>query len=245
MASRKLFILFGLLFFLSTCTSATSPEMVVNVPEKPVVINVGMTSALAQYEGIVTECATDVEVLVDVLPWVRLQDENEDVYLVYGETDKELTEYVYQIGESELVFIIHPDLPIESITINQLRAIFDGEMTDWVEYAITSSYMGEIQLWGMMEDTEIMEAALDAIDFPNPAGQWQVAPTPADVVEMVGQDQNAIGVVPAFAVTDEVRVIGIAGLEFEPVPILAIWKQEPNVEEQKWLQCVQGTMREE
>ena len=215
------------------------------VPEKPVVVNVGMTSALSQYEDVVKECAIDVELLVDVLPWVRLQEENKDVNLVYSEKGKDLTGFVYQIGESELVFIVNPDLPLESITVNQLRAIYNGEMVDWSEYAITSSYMGEIQLWGYMEDTQIMQLALEAMDLPNFAGQWQVAPTPADVVRMVSQDQNAIGVVPEFALTGEVRVIGVAGVEFEPNPILAIWEQEPIAVEQEWLQCVQGAMEEE
>ncbi|MEE4195249.1 MAG: hypothetical protein V2J07_08630 [Anaerolineae bacterium] len=239
-------ILFIAFFFLiatlSACTSNPSPEMVMDVPQKPVVINVGMTSALAQYEDAVKTCATDVEVLVDVLPWIRLQSAMEDVYIVYGDAGKEMPEYVYQIGESELVYIVNPDLPIEEITLEQLKAIFNGEMVDWVEYAITSSYMGEIQPWGYMDNTEIMQAALEMMALPNPSGQWQVAPTPADVVDTVAQDQNAIGVVPNFAVTGDVRVLEINGLDSPAIPLLAIWDYEPGEAEQNWLLCVQAAI---
>ncbi len=213
-----------------------------DVPEKPVVINIGMTPALAQYEDAVRACAVDVEVLVDVLPWGRLEAATEDISIVYGAEGKELTEVVYQIGESELVFIVNPDLPIETITAEQLTAIFNGEMVDWVEYAITSSYMGKIQRWGYMEDTEIMQAVLAMLALQNPSSQWLVAPTPADIVDRVAQDQNAIGVVPLFAVTDEVRVLQITGLDSPSIPILAIWNDEPSETEENWLLCVQAAI---
>lgn len=234
-----------LVSLLSACTPSETPEMVMDLPEKPVVINVGMTSALAQYEEAVKACATGVEVLVDVLPWVRLQDEIEDVVLVYGEEDKELTEYVYQVGESELVFIVNPDLPVDSLTLNQVQEIFDGTMTDWIELSITSSYMGDIQLWGYMENTEIMTVVFGAIGLSDTSGQWQVALLPADIVAMVSQDQNAIGVVPAYAVTDEVTVLSLTDVESSVVPILAIWDHEPGEAEQDWLMCVQEAIKQD
>jgi hypothetical protein len=90
-----------------------------------------------------------------------------------------------------------------------------------------------------MEETEIMQYTFEAIGLLNPAGQWKVVPSPQDMVNEVAQDQNAIGIVPAYALTDEVKVLSVNGLEFESVPVLAVWNHEPTTAEQEWLLCLQ------
>ena len=241
-------LLFPLFFMLTillvACSSAPSPELLMDIPAKPDVIRVGVTSALAQLEtdGTLYSCAQEVEVIAEVLPWQRLKDLPQDVYLLYGEGDRTLTENVYQIGESPLVFIVHPTLPIDQISFEQIQAIYSNQMVNWVEYAITSSYMGLIEVWGYMENTEIMQYTLDALNLPAAAGQWNAAPSPAELMESVANDRNAVGVIPAFALTEDFNTVSISGTEFSPIPILAAWTHEPTQAEQDWLLCVQSAL---
>ena len=236
-------IWFGLfLLLLTACTAVPSPELVVELPAQPQVLQVGITPALAHYTEPVQNCS-DVSVLVEELPWLRLQEMDKDLMLVFGEDGKVLTNDVYQLSQTELVFIVHPDLPYDALSFSQVKAIYQGEMTDWSDVAMTSSYAGTIQPWGYMEETEIMGPILSVLDVTETSGQWFVVPGPAEMVEKVSQEQNAIGLVPAYAVTDGVKVLSIPDAVFDPVPILAIWSAEPSDAQQDWLLCVQEAMQ--
>lgn len=228
---------------MTACVSTSKPELLVDVPDKPLVIQVGITPALSQYEDVLHACASDVFILSEVLPWERLQEKDKDVFLVYGEGEKKLPGYIYQIGASPLVVVVHPDLPVNALSFEQIQAIYNGTLADWNLENPLSSYVGEIQIWGTMVETELMQSVLAAINLPNPTGLWKVAPTTADIVGRIMLDQNAIGIVPAFAVTEDVVVLQVDGVVFDPIPILAVWQYEPSILEQEWLLCVQEAMK--
>ena len=51
--------------------------------------------------------------------------------------DSELEEYpdlqVYTIARDGIALVVHPDVPVDGLTIDQARAIFAGEITNWSE----------------------------------------------------------------------------------------------------------------
>lgn len=243
MSFKRSFLVLFLAFLIAGCVDKPEPALVVSVPDQPEVVRVGFTPALAQYSETLQACAVEVAVLMEELPWPRLQEEDYDVMLVFGEKEKNLSDQVYQLGQAQIVFIVHPELPYDALSLTHLRDIYHGTMTDWSEVAVTSSYAGIIQPWGYMEETEIMTSILTMLDVTETSGQWFVVPGPAEMVEQVSQAPNAIGIVPAFAVTDDVRVLTTADEVSPNIPILAIWSVEPSDIQQNWLLCVQEAMQ--
>ena len=218
------------------------PLVTVEAPTRPAVLQVGLSDSLSAFEPIFYECATDIGVLVETLPWRMLRNQPKDVFVVYGEGGKVLTEQVYQIGTSPLVMIVHPDNPVNAFSQNDLLRMYQGEITDWRDLSPLSSYGGEMAVWGYMPGSELQDAFAEEIFTANLQGAWNVAPDPAALVGQVAQDALAAGFVPVWAVTSSVRVVPLVDLTFEALPLLAIWEQMPDAAQQAWLVCVQSEL---
>ena len=72
--------------------------------------------------------------------YLMLAEGERDILLVYeaaDETKEALKEYdpltMYPVGRDALVFIVNQDNPVDSITLEEARAIFTGEITNWKE----------------------------------------------------------------------------------------------------------------
>lgn len=227
----------------SSCTSdAIEPLVTVEAPAHPVVLQVGLSDSLSEFERFLNGCAIDVGVLVETLPWRVLRVQPKDVFLVYGEGGKQLTEHVYEIGRSPLVMIVHLDNPVSAFSQTDLLRIYRGEITDWRDLTPASSYGGEMAVWGYMPGSELQDAFAEGISVNNLQGAWKVAPDPGVLVDQVAQDVLAVGFVPAWAVTSSVREVPLGDLTFEALPILAIWEQMPDASQKDWLSCVQSAL---
>ena len=230
----------------ASCTSETvEPLVTVEAPAHPVVWQVGLSDSLSAFEPILYACATDIGVLVESLPWRMLRDQPKDVFLVYGESGKHLTDHVYQIGVAPLVMIVHPDNPVNDFSQNDLLRIYQGEVNDWGGLNPLASYGGEMAVWGYMPGSELQDAFAEVISANNLQGAWYTAPDPAALVDQVAQDALAVGFVPAWAMNSSVREVLLSDLAFESVPILAMWQQLPDVSQEAWLVCVQSELPQE
>jgi DNA-binding transcriptional LysR family regulator len=240
---KRFGILLMALVFVAGCTSdGIEPLVTVEAPTKPALLQVGLSDSLSAFEPILYACATDVGVLVEMLPWRMLRDQPKDVFFVYGEAGKQLTEHVYQIGSLPLVMIVHPDNPVNDFSQNDLLRIYQGEITDWRDLSPFSSYGGEMAVWGYMPGSELQDNFAEGISTANLQGAWNVAPDPAAMVDQVALDTLAVGFVPAWAVTTSVRAVPLRDLVFEPLPILAMWQQMPDASQEAWLVCVQSSL---
>jgi hypothetical protein len=240
---KRFWIVLMALVMVAGCTSEViEPLVTVEAPDHPVVLRVGLSDSLSAFEPILYACATDIGVLVETLPGRMLRDQPKDAFLVYGEGGKQLTEYVYQIGSSPLVMIVHPDNPVNDFSQDDLLRIYQGEITDWRDLNPMSSYGGEMAVWGYMPGSELQDAFVEGISANNLQGAWSVVPDPAALVDQVAQDALAVGFVPAWAVTSSAKVVPLVDLVFESLPILAIWDQMPDGSQEAWLLCVQSEM---
>ncbi|MDD2458325.1 MAG: phosphate ABC transporter substrate-binding protein [Eubacteriales bacterium] len=110
----------------------------------------------------------------------------------------------YLIGRDGLGFIVHPDNPVQNLSLAQLEAILAGEITDWSALAGISSTSMEntgaipepIQIISSPVDSNTFTIASDLLLLGEelPASTVYAADA-ADVQAKVAADPNAIGLV--------------------------------------------------
>ena len=118
------------------------------------------------------------------------------------------------IARDAIAVIIHPDNPIDELTIQQISAIYTGEITNWSQLggedrpvvrlsretnSGTHVYFLENVLRMGEKDSELL-FSMDTLLLPSSEG----------IIKEVSQNPNAIGYDGLGYVTDEVKVIGVA-----------------------------------
>ncbi|NIV13789.1 MAG: phosphate ABC transporter substrate-binding protein PstS family protein [Aliifodinibius sp.] len=120
----------------------------------------------------------------------------------------------YVIARDAIAVIVHPDNPIDELTIEQISAIFTGELTNWSQLggedrpivrlsretnSGTHVYFLENVL-RMGNDESDLLFSMDTLLLPSSEG----------IIKETSQNQNTIGYDGLGYVTDEVKVIGVA-----------------------------------
>lgn len=96
------------------------------------------------------------------------------------------------VGLDAVAVIVHPDNPLRSLTLAQIRSVFSGRVADWSR--LDSSLSGPIRLLAGDEasgDSEVFKTlAMEGAAF---ARSIQRLPTNADLAAAVARDPQAIG----------------------------------------------------
>jgi phosphate transport system substrate-binding protein len=123
----------------------------------------------------------------------------------------------YVIARDAIAVIVHPDNPIDQLTIGQISAIYSGELTNWSQLggedrpivrlsretnSGTHVYFLENVLRQGDKDSKLL-FSMDTLLLPSSEG----------VIMETSQNRNAIGYDGLGYVTDEVKVIRVASDE--------------------------------
>ncbi len=132
---------------------------------------------------------------------------NSEERRVAGKADIALTEIV--MAEDALGVIVHPDNPIASISINELRDVFSGRTTDWASLS-RATYSGSIlpALTGRNSGTceLLMRTFLTLDGDPHLAC---VADSHRNVLDYVGTHRGALGIVSVASLRDTARTVRV------------------------------------
>ncbi len=132
-------------------------------------------------------------------------------------------ELVYTpIGREAFVFFVHPDNPLDSITLSQVRSIYSGETTKWDQLGV--KWLGSIRAYQRDEGSGSQTALKRFVmrDTPlMPAEKEMVQGGMGDIVEQVSgykNHRNAIGYSFRFYCTAlmkgfDVKLLAINGVE--------------------------------
>jgi len=99
------------------------------------------------------------------------------------------------IAVDTLVVITHPENPIKSITMNQLRAVYNGAIANWSELGGNDA---PITVYSRDEDTGtrgVFDNGVFGQDAPDLPSTAQIAPSENQMAASVNADVNAIGFV--------------------------------------------------
>ena len=131
---RVLWSLFGLIFLAGMAGCAGDIPISEEKPT-PEVVALKVTPAVAHWLPVVAECAEGISnfgVFTQVLPRSDSSLAESDLIMRLGER-LESDPFVAIMGVEEIVIIAGDDVPISSISLDNLRGIYAGTITHWGE----------------------------------------------------------------------------------------------------------------
>jgi len=154
------------------------------------------------------------------------------------------------LQEDGIVVVAHPDLDLRDLGIEELADIFTGHLSSWDTFAdLDLQIQPVIPLPGDEVRTVFQSRVMGGQRFTNNA---LLVPTPAAMLQLVEENEGAVGFLPYAAIGDRVQPLSLDGiLPGEgtigdgryplPISILAIAPQEPGGEVRAWLAWLQST----
>ena len=155
------------------------------------------------------------------------------------------------LSEDGIVVVVHPDLRLRDLSIDELAAIFTGRLSSWESLADNDLQIQPIiPLPGDEVRAAFQSAVMSGQRFTNNA---LLGPTPAALLQLVDENEGAIGFLPYTAVGGKIRPIRVEGVlpgpatihdgrYLLPISILAIAPHEPSGEIRAWLAWLQSDL---
>jgi len=153
------------------------------------------------------------------------------------------------LSEDGIVVVVHPDLRVRDLSMDELAAIFTGRLSNWDSLAdIDLQIQPVIPLPGDEVRETFQSTLMRGQRFTNNA---LLGPTPAAVLQLIDENEGAVGFLPYSAIGEKVRPIRVEGIipgdatihdgRYPlPITILAIAPQEPGGEVRAWLAWLQS-----
>jgi len=157
------------------------------------------------------------------------------------------------LSEDGIVVVVHPDLRVRDLSIDELAAIFTGRLSSWDSLAdVDLQIQPVIPPPGDEIRAAFQSTVMSRQRFTNNA---LLGPTPVAVLQLVDENEGAIGLLPFSAIGEKVRPIRVEGILPGPttihdgryplpISILAIAPQEPSGEVRTWLAWLQSELLE-
>ncbi len=208
------------------------------------------------FEGLVTHWALEymdaqnlVRVDLKVLPIEGALDSAEDgkVDVIVAGTQPPSGWFATPLALEGIAVVVHPTNSIRSITLEDLAALFHGDIDSWIELD------GEdlpVQPVIPLPSDEIREyfdiRVLEGSGFSPDA---YLAPSPLAMVTMVAEDKGSIGFMPLSSFNDAVRMLRVDGILPQDdgryplrIEILALAPERPIGATYEWLAWLQTSL---
>jgi phosphate transport system substrate-binding protein len=117
----------------------------------------------------------------------------------------------YPIGQDGIAVILHPDNPIASLTVEQVRQIYEGEITNWHEIGGSDLPIEVISREDGSATREEFESQV--MGTRQTTLLARLAPSSSAVVISVASLVNAVGYVSISYIDDRVRAVSLEGIE--------------------------------
>ncbi|MDO4564162.1 MAG: phosphate ABC transporter substrate-binding protein [Clostridia bacterium] len=108
-----------------------------------------------------------------------------------------------------IAIIVHPDNPVAALTLEQIAAVFTGEITDWSELGGES---GSIVLIGREAGSGTRDGFESIVGVEEQCAYRQELTSTGDVITTVASNPNAIGYASLAAIKDNVKMISVDGV---------------------------------
>lgn len=128
-------------------------------------------------------------------------------YLKDSEKAEGLKETILAIDG--IAIIVHPDNPVADLTVEQIAAIYKGEITNWSEVGGND---GTIVLIGREESSGTRDGFESITDTEDLCQYRQELTTNGAVLTAVSENVNAIGYASLSTVKDTVKAISVGGV---------------------------------
>jgi phosphate transport system substrate-binding protein len=148
-----------------------------------------------------------------------------------------------QIGVERLVFITHPQNPIDDLVPGSLREIYSGSLISWLDVDAEEGFDQDIQPWTYQPGDEVgvgFERLVMGSVQTTPSVHR--APNPAAMLQAVQENPGAVGYVPASWLNQTVKTIVLQGEGDEEfsLPVVAFTSGEPEGLVRSLIGCLQS-----
>ena len=193
----------------------------------PQVISVYASSAAYPWLDEIYTCASSTVI-------VRLSDPvAADISLRWGEPAP-LSTAAYQVGSDDLLVIVQRQTAVGSLTLNQVRQIFAGQITQW--QAVGGGNIA-VQVWTYAPAEDIQQVFDEFVMQGEPiVSLARLATSVQSMSDSVGATPGAIGVLPRRWKAGNTNAV----LDVTSVPVLAIPAAPPQGAARGLLSCLQS-----
>ncbi|MBE0408425.1 MAG: substrate-binding domain-containing protein [Anaerolineales bacterium] len=153
---------------------------------------------------------------------------------------KNSTAFSAPITFDEILLIVHPTNPVETLSYGEIVSIFTGVISNWTKVNGDDS---EIAVWINYSDDDTHQIFQDGIlQTLSPTTLSNLAPDPEAMLTAVGNNPTAIGYLPRSWLSPSVKTIEIPSEVREKLiqPVLALASGEPQGESRVFLFCLQS-----
>ena len=201
-----------------------------------------ISPALAEHTDLYSTCTPDgTGLAIQQVAGSAFDADQVDIKMHWGPISNDQG-YTAQIGEEELVMVVHPNNPIENLNLAPLRNVFSGTLPAW-----DWDYLGQapqnltVYAYPSASDIQIILASqLLSSQQPLPR-EVVIEPGPAEMRSALAADPGGLGFLPRGWVDASVKIVPIPDLPTGAwtKPILAMSAVEPQGPAREWLLCVQ------
>jgi hypothetical protein len=217
----KYFALLLAVFLLSSACVPATPAIT------PQLLNIYSTSAAHPWLSDAYHCAPTALVL-------NVSDPaSAQLTLRLGEP-AHLTTPAYQIGQDDILVIIHPQVGVSSVTTEQARQIFSGQVTNWKELGGNDL---PVQVWTFSPGEDVQDVFDQSIMHGQPVTSLaRLAVSAQAMSDSVGAAPGSIGFLPRRWKAGNTR----EALIVATVPVLVIANNPPAGPILDLLTCLQS-----
>ena len=228
--------------FLSACATALTPT-----PALPTEwLRVQISPALSVFDTAYNACTPQgIGLAIQQAEGTAFTAEQADLTLSWG-FPPDTAGYAAELIQEELVLVVNPKNPVQSLAISSLQVVYTGDLPGWDwDFLGQSAVPLTAYLYPENSDLQIVLGPSLFTKGQSPAREVVVAPGPAELRTAVAADPGGVGFLPRRWVDASVKVVPVDGLPEDEWtrPILAISRFEPQGAAREWLLCVQDGMQ--
>ena len=205
-------------------------------------LRVSYSPYLAGIQETLHTCAIELPQLAiffDQIPAAQQDFENADLVIWWGEKPEPI-DYAYPLNEDELVVIVNPENPKETLSGSELVSLFSGRIENWSEIGTLDQ---QVEVWIFPEGNIMSETFQAGILADQRITRLAaLAPSSAAMLESVAGDPGAIGFLPRSWLSPDAKGIEV-GPELQTSirkPLLALSQSEPQGAVKELIACLQS-----
>jgi len=191
------------------------------------------TSASIPWLASLSNCAGSTVVSTEQRGADFLDLKSASMVIRIGRADS-LNGFAYQIGTDDLLVIVNSKNPTRSLTAEQAHGLFSGQIQNW---KVINGNEAPVQVWVFPTGEDIQEIFDQTVLDGSPvSSEAFIATNPDEMMEAVGKDVSAIGIITHRWKTGNITSIYTVASR---LPVLVITLSKPQRTLDHILACLQ------
>ena len=140
----------------------------------------------------------------------------------------------YQIGSDDVLVVVHPQIAVGSLTLEQVRELFSGQVTNWKDAGGTDL---AVQVWTFSPREDVQAAIDQVVLHGQPVSSLaRLAVSAQAMSDGVGVNPGSVGLLPRRWKAGNTR----EALVVASLPVLALVKSVPQGSLRDMISCLQS-----